>query len=78
METSSVILLAVSASISFALGRTIVHFRNKKKHAKKLEEQKKALQVLWDGPPEAESKNKGKRKRQLQQIKKSAGSAKDR
>ncbi len=63
METSSIILLVVSASISFALGRTILHFRNKKKQAKK--EQMLALQAkaLRDAPPGPESKNKSKRKR---------------
>ena len=68
METSSIILLAVSASISFALGRTIMHFRNKKKNA---EAQKRAENALRNAPPEEESKNKSKRKRQLLQIEKS-------
>ena len=68
METSSIILLAVSASISFALGRTIMHFRNKKKSA---DAQKIAAKALRDAPPEVESKNKSKRKRQIQQIEKS-------
>ncbi len=64
METSSIILLVVSASISFALGRTILHFRNKKKRAKK--DQALALQAkaLRDAPPGPESKNKSKRKRE--------------
>ena len=63
MEISSTILLLVSASISFALGRTILHFRNKKKQAKK--DQALALQAkaLKDAPPGPESKNKSKRKR---------------
>ncbi len=63
MEISSAILLIVSASISFALGRTILHFRNKKKQAKK--DQALALQAkaLKDAPPGPESKNKSKRKR---------------
>ena len=63
MEISSAILLIVSASISFALGRTILHFRNKKKQAKK--EQALAMQAkaLKDAPPGPESKNKSKRKR---------------
>ena len=63
MEISSTILLLVSASISFALGRTILHFRNKKKQAKK--DQVLALQrkALRDAPPGPESKNKSKRKR---------------
>jgi mannitol-specific phosphotransferase system IIBC component len=69
METSSVILLVVSASISFALGRTIMHFRKKKKNS---EAQKRSAQALRDAPPELESKNKSKRKRQLQQVGKSA------
>ena len=72
METSSIILLVVSASISFALGRTIVHFRNKKKNAEKEQARKRAAQALRDGPSELESKNKSKRKRQMQQIEKSA------
>lgn len=63
MEISSAILMLVSASISFALGRTILHFRNKKKQAKK--DQVLALQrkALRDAPPGPESKNKSKRKR---------------
>lgn len=68
METSSIILLAVSASISFALGRTIMHFRNKKKNAEKERLQKRAAQALRDAPPEAASKNKSKRKRQMQKL----------
>ena len=62
MENSSVILLVVSASISFAVGRTIMHFRKKKKSE---EAQKRAVKALRDAPPEAESKNKSKRKRQV-------------
>jgi len=69
METSSIILLVVSASISFALGRTIMHFGSKKK--KNAEAQERATQALCDAPPEAESKNKSKRKRQLQQTRRS-------
>ena len=65
METSSIILLAVSASISFALGRTIMHFRKKKKNA---DAQKIAAKALRDAPPEVESKNKSKRKRQQRKV----------
>ena len=61
MEISHIILLAVSASISFAIGRTIMHFRKKKKN---LQTQQKAAEVMRDAPPEAASKNKSKRKRQ--------------
>ena len=63
METSSIILLVVSASISFALGRTILHFRNKKKQAKKEQALELQAQALRDAPPGPEPKNKSKRKR---------------
>lgn len=66
METSNIILLAVSASISFALGRTIMHFRNKKKNAEKERLHMRAARALKDAPPEPTSKNKSKRKRQMQ------------
>ena len=61
METSHIVLLAVSASISFAIGRTIMHFRKKKKNLQILQ---KAAKAMRDAPPEAASKNKSKRKRQ--------------
>ena len=64
METSSVILLVVSASISFALGRTILHFRNQKKQSKKDAVLALQAKALRDAPPGPESKNKSKRKRQ--------------
>jgi len=64
METSHIILLAVSASISFALGRTIMHFRRKKKNAEKMMIEKRAAQAQRDAPPGPESMNKSKRKRQ--------------
>ncbi|UUZ64735.1 hypothetical protein LP414_22020 [Polaromonas sp. P1(28)-13] len=66
METSSIILLVVSSAVSFGLGRTFVHFRDKKR--KKQAEEREA-QALRDRPVEAESKNKGKRKRQQQLAK---------
>ena len=64
METSSIILLVVSASISFALGRTILHFRNKKKQTKKDQALALRAKALRDAPPGPESKNKSKRKRE--------------
>ena len=64
MEISHIILLAVSASISFALGRTIMHFRKKRKNAEKMLAEKKAAQSLRDAPPGPESMNKSKRRRQ--------------
>lgn len=65
METSQIILLVVSASVSFAIGRTIMHMRKKKKA---VEGKKRAAEALRDAPPEAESKNKSKRKRQMRLI----------
>ena len=62
METPVLIILVVSCAISFALGRTFVYFRDKKK--KQTEETLKALarrRKNRDGG--AESKNKAKRKR---------------
>ncbi len=65
METSSIILLLVSASISFAVGRVIVHFRNVKRKRQALARQ---AQEKRDRPVEPEARNKAKRKRQLQEI----------
>ena len=62
MENSHIILLVICASISFAIGRTIVHFRKKRKNA---QAQQVAAKALRDAPPEAASRNKSKRKRQL-------------
>ena len=70
METSSVILLSISAAASFGLGRIFVHFRDKKR---KKQAQERAAQVLRDQPPEIESRNRSKRKRQLQQLGKKGG-----
>ena len=56
-------------AISFGLGRTIMHLRNKKRR-KQAEEQK--AQALRNRPDEPESKNRSKRKRQLQQMSKGA------
>jgi len=61
METSSIILLVVSSAVSFGLGRTFVHFRDKKR---KKQAKEHAAQALRDRPVEVESKNKGKRRRQ--------------
>ena len=65
MEISSIILLVVSASISFGLGRFVVHLRNKKRQSEKEQADKRAAQAHRNLPPEPESKNKAKRKRQL-------------
>ena len=75
METSGIVLLVVSASISFGLGRGFVYFRNKKRKAAQALAQKRATQALRDAPPQAASKNKSKRKRQqvLQRSKDAGG-----
>ena len=70
METSSIIFLVISCAVSFGLGRTFVHFRDKKR--KKIA-QERAAQALRNRPVEPESKNKSKRKRQLQQLGKDGG-----
>lgn len=65
METSNIILLAISSAVSFAVGRTVMHFRRKKREKQAQERQ---AQALRNRLPEAESSNKSKRKRQLQQL----------
>ena len=65
MDTSSILLLVVSASISFGLGRLFVYFRDKKRKAARDVALSQAAQAQRDAPPEAASKNKAKRKRQL-------------
>ena len=73
METSSIILLLVSASVSFAVGRVGMHFR--KRHAQQktlaLQELEQA-QAQRDRLAEPDSLNKAKRKRQLLAIHKAA------
>jgi hypothetical protein len=73
MDTSGIIFLAVSASISFGLGRLFMHLRAKKRKALEKESQKCAAQALLDQPPEPESKNRAKRKRQLRQARRGEG-----
>ena len=73
LETSSIVLLAVSSFVSFGLGRAFVHFRNKKR---KLEALTREEQILRDRPAKPESKNRSKRKRQLEDIKRQQRSPK--
>lgn len=65
METSSVILLSISAAASFGLGRIFVHFRDKKREKQARE---RAARVLREQAPEPASRNRSKRKRQLQRV----------
>ena len=67
MEMPGVILLVVSASISFAIGRTVVYFHKKKKAETLLKMQQKTAQALRDAPPGPEPTNKSKRKRLARQ-----------
>ena len=73
LETSSIVLLAVSTLASFGIGRTFMHFRKKKQ---KKEAQEREARALRDRPVEPESKNKSKRKRQLQQLEKGSSGQK--
>ena len=73
LETSSIVLLVVSSFVSFGLGRTFVHFRNKKR---KLEALTRKQQILLERAAEPESNNKSKRKRQLEDIKRQQRSPK--
>ena len=73
LDTPSIVLLVVSSFVSFGLGRTFVHFRNKKRKQQALARE---TQIFRDRPAEPESKNRSKRKRQLEDIKKQQRSAK--
>ncbi len=70
-DPGSLLLLALTSVISFALGRFIVTSRAKKRQREAIERQERALR---ERPPEPESKNKSKRKRQLQQVDKAGRS----
>ena len=59
METTSIILLVVSASISFGLGRFVVHLRNKKRQSEKEQADKRAAQAHRNLPPRARVKKQG-------------------
>jgi hypothetical protein len=63
MNSTAIALLVVSCVISFAIGRTIMHFRKKRRAQKDAEAR---ARMLRDRPPEPIALNKAKRKRQLQ------------
>lgn len=69
METPGIILLVVSGVISFAVGRTIVHWRRVKRQRLATERQ---IQTQRHRPDEPEAKNKAKRRRQLQALEKAS------
>jgi len=63
-DPASILLLVLSSAISFALGRFIVTSRAKKRQREAIRLQELAR---LNRPPEVESKNKSKRKRQLRE-----------
>jgi Na+-transporting methylmalonyl-CoA/oxaloacetate decarboxylase gamma subunit len=65
METSGIVFLVLSALASFGIGRTVMHFRKKSRQKKETEARQRVEQVKREAPPEPESKNKAKRRRQL-------------
>ena len=64
METKNIALLVITATISFAIGRVIMHLRKRKKAEQQRSLAEQAQRALKDLPPEPPSTNKGKRKRQ--------------
>ena len=66
MDNTAWVILLISCAISFGLGKTIVYFRDKKRQAAKDKAPAEAARVKREKPPEPPSKNKSKRKRQLQ------------
>ena len=71
MDTTSVVLLLVTASISFAVGRAIMHVRKKKQAARQKLLADIAAKAASDAPPGPPSNNKSKRKREnLAQLEK--------
>ena len=65
MDISSIVLLIVSSAISFGLGRWWKKSRDKRRERLALESQ---ARVTKNGFLEEPSKNKAKRKRQLQAL----------
>ena len=66
MDNTSIVLLVITASISFAIGRLIMHLRKRKKAAQQRIVDQRAAQALKDLPHGPPSNNKSKRKRQQQ------------
>ena len=66
IDNTSLFLLFVTASISFAIGRVIMHLRKRKKAEQQRIIDQRTAQALKDAPSEPPSNNKSKRKRQQQ------------
>ncbi len=69
MEASSIVLIVVSASISFGVGRLISQLWRKRRLQQAAARQAQADQ---NRPADPEAKNKAKRKRQIQAQRKAA------
>ena len=68
IDNTSIVLLVVTASISFAVGRFIMHLRKLKKASQQRRMDERTAQALRELPPEPPSNNKSKRKRQQQEA----------
>ncbi len=73
MEIQNILLLLTTCAISFLVGRAIKNSRQKKRQA---EAEARRLEILRNKPPEPESLNKAKRKRQLEQRRKAGDGGK--
>ncbi len=72
MDNSSIFFLVVSAAVSFAIGRFIMHWRKRKLAARMEAAKKQSAQALQNLPAEPEARNRAKRKRQLREMEKLA------
>ncbi len=66
IDNTGLFLLFVTASISFAIGRVIMHVRKRKKAKQQCIIDQRTARALNDAPPGPPSNNKSKRKRQQQ------------
>lgn len=64
METKNIILLVVTAAISFAVGRVIMYVRKKNRRTRDEALRSRAVQALRDAPPGPPARNKSKRRRE--------------
>jgi len=71
MDIPNTIFLLITCAISFVLGRAIKNWRQKKREK---EAESRRLEALRNKPPEPESLNKAKRKRQLREMRASGKS----
>lgn len=72
LDTTSLLLLLGTCAVSFVVGRTIVHFRSKKRSSQIASKSSSSQSSRRLDPNDVLSTNKGKRRRALQQLKKAA------